>query len=472
MKKYLFLLPGLLLFFIACSQPTIITGKIAHPANDTLKFIVTLNDITRQREIITTSLQQGQFTQHITITNPVYLSLTDGNNYINMLVQPGDSIHVEYDARQPTISTVFSGIGKEQCIFLRDLSLLKMQDRMKEQVILAKQTAYPFDYLFNYIDSTEQTCLRQLYQLQNIIHKETAQLLYAHVKSHFLSYKYRSAGTVYHESIATTIKTRQLQLTPATIATFNNLLQFDSSCANSSFYINTVYTILFMDYDAAVLEQRISNDLAVKYAYLGSLLPPSLKIPVLTLFLEYDISKLNQAEKLEQIINTTYHLPTDTVYKNYIVKRFEDGTVFYKGMKAPDFVVENEKGEKVSLATFRGKVVFIDFWYAACGPCIAGFHNLHTLKQRFANKDIIFLNISIDNRNTWLKALQQLDITGYHVFTENKGNNHPIIGAYKVNSYPATCLLDRQGNIFMANPSRNPLELESQLEEALKSGNP
>ncbi|MFT3825218.1 MAG: TlpA disulfide reductase family protein [Chitinophagaceae bacterium] len=472
MKRYLSLLPGLLFFFVAYSKPTIITGKIAHPLNDTVKLIITLNDITRQRETITTTLQQGQFAQPITIATTVYLFLTDGTNYINMLVQPGDSIHLEYDAGQPAVSTVFSGRGKEQCIFLRDLALLKMQDRMKEQVILARQTNYPFDYLFNYIDSTERTSLKQLYQLQNVVHRETFQLLYAHVKSHFLSYKYRSAGTVYHESIATTVKNRQSQLTPATIATFKSLLQFDSSCASSSFYINTVYTILFMDYDAAVLEQRMSNDLTVKYTYLNSLLPGSLKIPVLTLFLDYDISKLNQAEKLEQLINTTYHPPTDSVYRNYIAQRFEDGTKFSKGMKAPDFVVENEKGEKVSLATLRGKVVFIDFWYAACGPCLAGFQNLHALKQRFANKEVVFLNISIDNRDTWLKALQKLDIAGYHVFTENKGNQHPIISSYKVNSYPTTCLLDRQGNIFMANPSRDPQELESQLEEALKAVKP
>ena len=472
MKRNLFLLPLLLFFASNGQEQAIISGKIAQSLRDTVKLVLNLNEITRQREIITIPLQQGQFLQAIAIATPVYITLMDGTNYINMLIQPGDSIHLEYDGGQPSSTLAFSGKGKEQCKFLHDMASLNMQDRLKKQVSIAKQTTYPFDYLFGYIDSTEQSCLKQLYNLQNIVSTGVFNLLYTQIKSYFLSYKYKSVGAIYHESIYFTVKNRKKQLTPATITAFDHLLKFDSSCANSPYYINTVYNILFMQYDAAMLEQEFPNSLPIKYAWLDSILPLSLKTPILTMFLESDMSKLNQTENLEMLISSIYHSATDSMYKNYIVKRFEEATKFYKGMNAPDFVLENEKGEKISLSAFRGKVVFIDFWYAACGPCIAGFKSLHNLKQQFANKEVVFLNISIDYRDTWLKSLKELNILGYHAFTENKGTNHPIISAYRINSYPTTCLLDSQGNIFVVNPSRNPQELEIQLKEALQTRKP
>lgn len=138
-------------------------------------------------------------------------------------------------------------------------------------------------------------------------------------------------------------------------------------------------------------------------------------------------------------------------------------------MNAPDFVLVNGNGEKITLSTFKGKVVYMDFWYAACGPCHALFKTLKPAKEYFSNNsNVVFLNISIDLEDVWKKSLIKYDITGYHAFTENKESNHPIIKTYKVAGYPTTCLIDKSGNIFNANPSNKPDELKKQIEDALK----
>jgi cytochrome oxidase Cu insertion factor (SCO1/SenC/PrrC family) len=238
----------------------------------------------------------------------------------------------------------------------------------------------------------------------------------------------------------------------------------------SSGYVNEVYNVLFIDYEGLKFSKQIDTGLIKKYDYLNSRLPSTLGIPVITLFLDHDIDnlKLNtNIESIEKIIERTYH-QKDSVYKTYVENRLREATSFKKGMDAPDFIVENQRGEKVTLSSFKGKVIYLDFWYAACGPCHALFETLEPLKKDYSKgKDVVFLTVSIDRREVWEKALKKYSIDGYHVFTENREGSHPIIKAYKVAGYPSTYLIDRNGKIFLANPSKNPEQLNKEIAEAL-----
>ena len=64
-----------------------------------------------------------------------------------------------------------------------------------------------------------------------------------------------------------------------------------------------------------------------------------------------------------------------------------------------DMTFSNEKGEKVSLSSFRGKVVFINFWTTWCPPCIHELPTIDRLKKSFAsNSGIVFLMVDIDGK--------------------------------------------------------------------------
>ncbi len=473
MKRYFsFLLLTIICVTIGYGQVTTISGEIGNLKNDTIKIILLIDDITRQSEVHNIPVNGGRFTDTLQITKPTYFYTNDGSNYVGGLIEPGDRITFRYHADSANATLRFKGTGIEKISFMTSFagyfSGLELSDRLKEQVPIAKAKKYPFDHLFDYADSVGYVMLNELDSIRRFMKSESYHLLRADIKAMVMAEKYRCIGYVHHESIDETLKKRQNELTASSKQYLQHILSFDQAFFYSPRYINAVYTILFKNYSDLVLANDAGKDLIDKYAYLSAKLPGKLKVPVLTLFLEHDIGKLNQAEEIEVLISRIYSSPRDSVYRNFIEKRYSDATSFKKGMSAPEFTLENEKGEKVTLASFKGKVIYIDFWYAACGPCHALFTTIEPVKKYFSSKDdVVFLTVSIDGKETWEASLKKYNISGYHVFTENKRSDHPVIKSYKVAGYPTTCLIDRNGKIFAATPSNNPEELQEQIEDAL-----
>jgi len=459
----------LCLTFIGHAQTySILGGQWLNAKKDTLKLVLQLNLITRLSETFFIPIVNGRFEIKLEIVEPTYLYVTDGVNYINGLIEPGNKTNIFCNADDPKSSLNFTGKGSEKFTFLNSFIQYGMYKKLRELVPLAKETKYPFDRLLHFIDSAGNAFLKQLSTLKNSMSSKSFSLLGADVKANMMGNKYRSIGMIYHESVDETLTKRQAELTAFTKKYLKNVLKFDQKMFYSPTYINEVYNILFMHYDGLILANKLSPGLVKKYDLLENLLPANLKAPVLTLFLEYDIQKLNQSEDLETVITQTYLQSKDSIFKNYIVRKFTDAGAFSKGMDAPGFVLENQKGEPVTLATLRGKVVYLDFWFAACGPCHVLFQTIKPVKDYFRkNNDVVFLCVSIDPKDIWTASLEKFNIDGYHVFTEDKERNHPIIKAYKVGGYPTNCLIDGNGKIFMANPSSNPEELIKQIEDAL-----
>jgi peroxiredoxin len=249
---------------------------------------------------------------------------------------------------------------------------------------------------------------------------------------------------------------------------FGSYMDFNDDFYRSAIYRNTVSGLVY-----EFCERNQSNKsatLEAKYQCISKFLPPKLLPRVVAQLISLDIDKLRDKDDLERIIHRTFLNAADSNTKNYLLHKLEDVYSLKVGSSAPDFVLENQNGEKVTLASFTGKVVFMDFWFDACGPCHEQFKNLKPVKEHFKNnKEVVFLNISIDNRYNWLKGIENPNIAGMHVYTEGKESNHTVVKDYKVHGYPTNRIIGKNGNIFLAFPARNPEELINQIDDALKS---
>ena len=147
---------------------------------------------------------------------------------------------------------------------------------------------------------------------------------------------------------------------------------------------------------------------------------------------------------------------------NEVLQKYEALEI---GKIAPDFSQTDLEGKVISLESFRGKYVLLDFWASWCGPCRAENPNLVRTYDRFSSKMEI-LGISLDQKqDSWIKAIQADGLTWKHV-SDLKGWSNAVAKKYNVQSIPANFLLDPSGKII-AKGLRG-AALEQTLETLLK----
>jgi len=138
---------------------------------------------------------------------------------------------------------------------------------------------------------------------------------------------------------------------------------------------------------------------------------------------------------------------------------------------APPFKLPDMKGKLVSLSDFKGKVVYLDMWASWCGPCLKEMPYMKTLKEKFSNKDVELVSISIDTHiDRWLAKIAAMGLEGIQLIDSKGSENSKIAKDYQIHGVPQFILIDKNGRIasaFAPRPSSE-AELEKEINQLLK----
>ena len=118
-----------------------------------------------------------------------------------------------------------------------------------------------------------------------------------------------------------------------------------------------------------------------------------------------------------------------------------------KGNMAPGFTKPDVDGNMVSLSSYKGKYLLLDFWASWCGPCRMENPMLVKIYQSYKDKGFEILGVSYDNeREKWLKAIEQ-DQLSWKQVSDLKGWKDETVEMYQINDIPNPYLLDPEGRI-------------------------
>lgn len=150
-----------------------------------------------------------------------------------------------------------------------------------------------------------------------------------------------------------------------------------------------------------------------------------------------------------------------------IVKRLQGRINTKKGGEAPDFRIQDIKGNVISLSGLRGKYILLDFWASWCVPCMQAMPEIKSLRAKYPKDKLEIISVTLDktysNFNTAIKKINA-DWTQIYEGSE-------LVTRYAVGLIPQVFLINDKGimvyNIAEENDYKY-VKLKTLLEAAIE----
>lgn len=135
------------------------------------------------------------------------------------------------------------------------------------------------------------------------------------------------------------------------------------------------------------------------------------------------------------------------------------------GREAPDFSLTAINGDQVSLSSFKGKVVMLNFFASWCPPCKHEVPDFIELQKEYGDKDFSIIGIALVSAGDARNFATQFGIN-YPVLVDD-GRVSDTYGP--IRSIPTTFIIDKEGRITkMYIGFRSKKVFESDIKEMIR----
>ena len=465
MKKILILLLTIV-SFNAISQNVLISGTVENASADTLTL--TYDPLLLG---IKSQVQQQIFTNEKTfkfgldIKKNAIVELRFQKQQIILFLAKGDKIELNFDGKDVHKSVIIKGNGENENSFLEQF-YQKFKVNFSSQLMFAKIVETPIDVLeMGLFDAKKaQSDFYKTYPEQSKFSEEFKKYIESQIR---WNYWYYILAYPIVRGNANTGQTQVISLPSTLLEGLDEKKIQDESALISSAYRNFLiyYVTYFNSKEHAFVKYADMNKaMEDKHKFAREHLPVNAYQFYLAYLLENQcfvclpsairntFAALNITPNSEKYTTIVKEKCGELMAKKdeEVAKKKDDGKQWFKAV--------TEKGDTLSLADLKGKVVYIDFWASWCGPCRQQFPFSKMLHERLNDKQkkqVVFLYISIDEvADNWKKAMNEIKL-------ENGTNIHSVGGwesgaakFFKLQSIPRYMLMNKQGELVDNNAKR------------------
>ncbi len=197
--------------------------------------------------------------------------------------------------------------------------------------------------------------------------------------------------------------------------------------------------------------------------------------PALTMFElgNYQAMANNPAFNLQPVTNEEVNIIVNETVKKFpshsgllsikqILDNAMNGNKGWIGKQAPEIALPDPNGKIVTLSSYKGKYVLVDFWASWCGPCRRENPNVVAAYNKFKGKNFDILGVSLDKpdgREDWLHAIKN-DKLAWTQISDLKHWESAVVPVYGFaeEGIPYNILVDPNGTIIAERLTGSALE--------------